>query len=145
MTIEHVAIYAGLSLNAVRRAFVNLREEGVVQIVGRRRVGNSRPWNLYLLCTKESSVVMSINAPIGVIADSAVKLASEISRRRRSSNCTVLAWAEHGDVFAQDVSTRAAKRIEREKPHLIIGLYTKAAKVRDIEADVMAMQLEVAA
>lgn len=88
---------------------------------------------------------MTMNAPIGVITDPAPKLASDISRRRRSNNCAVLVWSEHGDVFAQDVSTRAARRIERDKPQLIIGLYTKAARVPDIVEDVEAMQQEMAA
>jgi len=88
---------------------------------------------------------MTMNAPIGAITDPALKLAGDISRRRRSNNCAVLVWSEHGDVFAQDVSTRAARRIERHKPELIIGLYTKAAKVPDIEADVATMQQEIAA
>lgn len=88
---------------------------------------------------------MTKNAPIGVIGDSAQALAREICRRRRQSNCTVLTWTEHGDVFAQDVSTRAARRIERDKPQMIIGLYTKAAKATDIAEDVESMQKEIAA
>lgn len=86
---------------------------------------------------------MTKNAPIGSISDHAAGLAGEIRRRTRNCEGACLAWVEHGDVFAQGIATRAAMRIHQHKPELIIGLYTKAAKADDIEADVEVMKGEV--
>ena len=87
------------------------------------------------------------NAPLGTLTDDPAKLAAAIRKRikERTGDSVYLAWAEHGDVFAQSITARAAQRIELHKPHLIIGLYTKAAKVEYIQADVEAMQMEMTA
>ena len=88
---------------------------------------------------------MSRNIPIGTVADPSRSLAFAIRRRICTTDGPVQVWTEHGNVYAQGVLTKAAKRIDQQKPDLILAVYTRISKTPDIEDDVLEMQKEVIA
>ena len=67
--------------------------------------------------------------------------------KRRVRQCQMdyacLVWSEHGDVFAQTITAQAARRVEKLKPELIIGLYTPDISLKYVQADIEAMQNEI--
>lgn len=81
---------------------------------------------------------------IGQLDRDPAELALLVKRRVRQCQMdyACLVWSEHGDVFAQTITARAARRVEELKPELIIGLYTPDISVKHLQGDIEAMQHE---
>ena len=88
---------------------------------------------------------MTRREPLGSLDGPLDRVAAVILRRTRSGTGTVLVWVDGAEIFASDVSSPLARRVERDRPSLMVGVYTSLSKSSDIVDDIQQFAVEMAA